>query len=94
MHQRNAQRHPGVRQRVVITGSLGNPEGILDFAHRGIVGSQHTIRYSREVNPADDHGVGHGVGVAGHGQPVLQVVSPSGTTQLKTGTAPRSEGDR
>ena len=27
-----------VRQREVIAGTFGNPQGILDLAHRGIVG--------------------------------------------------------
>ena len=41
----------------------------------GIVGSQHTIRYSREVNPADNHGVGQGAkNLDGN----LDVASPAG----------------
>ena len=46
VHQRNAQRHPGEGQREVITGSFGNPQGILDLAHRGIVGRQHAVAVS------------------------------------------------
>ena len=52
VHQRKAQRHPGEGQREIITGSFGNPQGILDLAHRAIVGPQHAIRYSREVDVA------------------------------------------
>ena len=43
VHQRKAQRHPGDGQREIITGSFGNPQGILDLAHRAIVGPQHAI---------------------------------------------------
>ena len=52
VHQRHAQRHPDVGHREVITGSFGNPQGILDLAHGGIVGPQHAIRYSPEVAEA------------------------------------------
>ena len=38
VHQRMAERQPGDGQREIITGSFGNPQGILDLAHRGIVG--------------------------------------------------------
>ncbi|HYB36306.1 MAG TPA: hypothetical protein VEF72_11380, partial [Mycobacterium sp.] len=41
MHQRNAQRHPGEAQREVIAGSFGNPQGILDLAHRPVIGPHH-----------------------------------------------------
>ncbi len=43
-------------------------QGILDLAHRRIVGSQHAKRYSREVDVGDNRGVGHRVGAARHGE--------------------------
>ncbi len=46
VRQRHAQRHPGAGHREVITGSFGNPQGLLDLAHHGIVGPQHAMRYS------------------------------------------------
>ena len=45
VHQRKAQRHLGIRQREVITGSFGNAKGILNLAHRAIVGPKHAVRY-------------------------------------------------
>ena len=46
------------------------------------------------IMAADDRGVGHGVGAAGHGQAVPQVLAPSGTTQPIPGMRPRREGER
>ena len=60
VHQRDGQRPPVDGHREVITGSFGNPEGILDLAHHGIVGPQHAIRYPQEVAEADDRGVYRG----------------------------------
>jgi hypothetical protein len=68
VQQRKAQRDLGVPHRVVITGSFGHPQGILDLAHHAIVGPQHACRYSHEVGVGDDPGVGQGVGAAGQGQ--------------------------
>jgi len=94
VYQREAQRQPGEGHREVITGSLGNPQGILDFGHRTIVGSQHALRYLREVDPGDGRGVGHGVGAAGHGQAAPLVVAPSRTTLGTTGSGPLRKGER
>src|ERR1700747_635360 len=80
--------------RVISPRSFGNPQGILDLAHRGIVGPQRATWYSREVDVGDGRGVGHGVGAAGHGQGVLLVVAPSRTTQAPTGHSPRCKGQR
>ena len=78
----------------VISGSVGNPYGILDLAHRAIIGNLHAIRYSREADVGDDRGVGQGIGAAGHGQALPQAILPSRTTQAITGKSPRRQGDR
>jgi hypothetical protein len=59
-----------------------------------IVGPQHARRYAREVDVGDDRGVGHGVGAAGHGRAVPQVLCLSRTTELITGKGPRRERER
>jgi len=94
VHQRKPQRHPGVGQRDVITGSFGDPQGILALAHRAIIGRKHATRDSRPVGEADNRGVRHGVGAARHGQSMPQVVLPSGAAQATTGESARREGDR
>jgi len=68
VRQRKAQNHLGEGQREILSGSFGNPYGILDLAHRGIVGPQHAKGYSRVVDVADECGVGQGVGAARHGE--------------------------
>ena len=66
---------------------------MLDLAHRRIIRSQHAERYPRKVDPADNRTVGQGVGAAGQGQAVAQVISPSGTTQAIPGHSPVRKGD-
>src|SRR5436189_110088 len=88
VHQRNAQNQPGEGQRHVIAGSFGDPLRILDLVYDRIDGLQHAIGYSGEVTPRDYRSVGQGVGAAGHGQAVAQVVAPVGTTQAITGRSP------
>jgi hypothetical protein len=89
VHQRDAQRHLCEGYRKVITGSLGNPEGIFDLLYRAIIGSVHAIRYCREVDVGDDRGVRQGVGGAAHGNGAVQVVVPSGMTEPIARGAPR-----
>ena len=91
MHQRNAQRHPDLGQREIITGSFDNRQDILDFANCRIMGSQGAQRYSREVDIGDDHGVGQRVGAAGHLHAAAQVVLPPGTTKAIPGDRPRGK---
>ena len=85
VHERNAQRHPAENQREVITGSFSDSQGLLDLAHRAIVGHQHATWYSRNVDKADSRSVGQGVGALCHSQAVPLVVPPSGNTQPDTG---------
>jgi hypothetical protein len=62
--QRNAQRHPGIRQHEIIPVSLALLYCILDLAHRAIVRHEHAMRYSREVDEFDNLGMGPIVGAA------------------------------
>ena len=94
VHQCDAQRHLGEGYRKVITGSLGNPEGILDLLYCAIIGSVHAIRYCREVDVGDDRGVSLGIGGAAHGKSAVQVIVPAGMTEPIAGSAARQKSGR
>lgn len=93
VHQRKAQCHLRVGQREIVGGSLGSVQGILDLAHRWIIGLERSGRYTRAIGVGDSPGVGQRVGVARHGDTVSHVVAPSGTTEAIPANGPRRKGN-
>jgi len=58
IQQRDTQRELGQAQRVIVAGPLGGLHRLLAGAHRGVIGSKHSIGYFHTVGPGEDKGEG------------------------------------
>jgi hypothetical protein len=85
MHQREADRHLGVAEGVIVANLFGDFQGFIDLAHRCLIGDESPTGDQWNVLVRDDENVRQRIGRAGHRNGSIEVFPPARMAQKASG---------